>query len=224
MASASIPLPTDPRFIDLTGRVFGRLTVVGYAGKVKGKTSWNCRCICGKGVVAKGNGLQQGDTRSCGCLHDDAARERLTTHGKCKTAEYRSWCAMLSRCTDPNSKVFSDYGGRGITVCERWREFENFLEDLGEKPTPNHSIDRVNNNGDYEPTNCRWATRTQQARNRRARKSKLWFTGIQFKKGGYEARIQTNGKRLCLGTFSTLEEAATVRKEAELKYWRETNE
>ena len=171
----SMTPPTDKRFRNLTGQTFGRLTVEYYAGmatyKTGNKTRWNCSCECGAEHVVTGGSLKSGHTKSCGCLNREMNLARSTKHGAAgrgrTTPEYRTWIKMLGRCTNPTNDAFHLYGGRGITVCERWlNSFENFLEDMGLKP-PGRSLDRINNSLGYSPDNCRWATRTEQNRNTR---------------------------------------------------------
>lgn len=126
---------------------------------------WLCRCDCGSEMMTTSHHLREGHTKSCGCLQ----REVVTKHGQCSTIKsntYSSWDHMVQRCTNPNLKQHEDYGGRGIRVCDRWKEFKNFLEDMGKCPF-RYSIDRIDNNKGYYKKNCRWATRKQQARNTR---------------------------------------------------------
>lgn len=156
------------RRLDLTGKTFGRLTVSGF-GHVRGqRTIWRCVCSCGNLIEVIGKNLANGNTSSCGCLHSDEVRTRLTTHGLTHSTEFNSWRGMIERCTSPVCGRFKDYGGRGIQVCERWLSFQAFITDMGMKPTPKHTIERENNEGNYEPGNCIWATRAVQSLNRRA--------------------------------------------------------
>jgi hypothetical protein len=162
---------------DLRGRVFGRLTVVGYEGvRRHGKRPyhyWICRCSCSPSVdfPAKGESLRGGNTKSCGCLKEETKCAMATLrrkHGRSGSKEFHTWGQMIQRCRNPRHPRYSDWGGRGIAVCPRWREsFAAFLEDMGEAPTPKHTIDRIDNDRGYEPGNCRWATTAEQNRNSR---------------------------------------------------------
>jgi hypothetical protein len=159
------------RAIDITGKTFGCWVVLArHPERYRGRARWLCRCGCGVERVVLGTSLRRGISKSCrGC--------GLQKHGHCRkgrqTRVYQAWHSMLQRCCNPANRSYANYGGRGICVCERWRSFVNFLADMGEPP-PGLSIDRINNDGNYAPGNCRWATPSQQTQNRRpAKKSKL---------------------------------------------------
>lgn len=155
------------QFIDLTGRKFGRLTVIRRVGKRKGgDIKWACECQCGQNIIVSANHLKDGHTKSCGCLRHEISSIRMTKHGMSKTLTYRTWASMKSRCQNPNEPRYKDYGGRGISVCDRWLKFENFLEDMGEKPR-GLTLDRKNNDRGYCKENCKWSSKQEQARNRR---------------------------------------------------------
>lgn len=178
---------------------------------------WNCVCDCGKETIVAGMNLRNDHTKSCGCFHLDAVR----THGLARTKTYISWISMKTRCSNKNDKYkYGIYGGRGITICDRWlNSFENFLEDMGKRPK-NHTLDRIDSTGNYEPDNCRWATPLQQARNRRLNKrSRFGVAGISIENNKYRVRIRMNGKHKQLGTFFDLDEARKCRLQAEKKYW-----
>ena len=175
-ASAVAKLPY--RVKDILGQKFGRLTVISFSHsqKFKAGTSavWRCLCQCGKTVLIRGAHLRSGNTSSCKC----ANREKITKHGhsvggkdgKSASSLYKCWSSMKNRCENRRCHNYSNYGGRGISVCERWRNsFANFLADVGPKPSPELSLDRINNNGNYEPGNVRWATASQQRLNTRRR-------------------------------------------------------
>lgn len=150
------------RFIDLSGQRFGMLTVQQCAPS-ESRTYWKCRCDCGNGKIVESGNLKSGHTASCGC--------KTLKHGhgspKWRSPEFRSWSAMRERCNCPTARGYADYGGRGITICARWRDFKKFLQDMGPRPSAAHTIDRKNTNGNYDPDNCHWATPKQQIRNRR---------------------------------------------------------
>lgn len=147
-----------------TGTRFGNLIVQSQAPTKDKKLWWNCLCDCGNQCVVSGIGLRAGNNTTCGArLH---VAERFTKHGMYKSPTYYSWGNMVARCVNPKATAFKDYGGRGVTVCECWLKFENFLADMGECP-PGLTIDRKNNNGNYEPGNCRWVDRSTQQLNRR---------------------------------------------------------
>lgn len=154
-------------FNDLMGQRFNRLTAIGMIGRSKnGYIIWECFCDCGNMTNVTSDKLRNKHTQSCGCLRRDRAREKNTTHGKYYHRIYSIWRGILSRCNNPNHDAFSNYGGRGIQVCERWLKFENFFADMGDPPE-GLTIDRINVNGNYEPNNCRWATWSKQNLNKR---------------------------------------------------------
>jgi hypothetical protein len=153
-----------PPFIDLTDRRFGRLTVLRRIGTTSyGQPQWLCRCDCGKETTPMGNSLRSGLTTSCGCLR----LETVTEHGETGSPEFTVWQMMIQRCENPKTKSYPRYGGRGITVCDRWREsFAAFLEDMGKRPSAAHTLERGDNDQGYNPENCRWATPLEQGRNK----------------------------------------------------------
>jgi hypothetical protein len=207
--------------IDLKGKIFGRLTVIEEAGKNKyGAFWWKCKCECGNIKKVYGMNLTRGLTKSCGCLRIEKTVQRSTTHGKFHTFAYKVWADMLQRCNNPNSSSYQDYGGRGITVCERWQKFENFFEDMGERLYSNLTIERVDNSKGYSPDNCVWADKFVQARNKRIFKNnKTGVKGVCWQKSNkkYAAYIWIDGKQKYLGSFNAMNKAAIARKEAELK-------
>lgn len=148
------------------GDRFGRLIVTGSeAVRSASKLKWACLCDCGTKRLVLAYQLKSGKTRSCGCYKADLERARGEGSRK-KRPEYESWCHMNGRCFNKNHHKYARYGGRGITVCDRWRDsFDTFYADMGPRPTPSHSIDRINNNDSYLPENCRWATPSEQTRN-----------------------------------------------------------
>lgn len=161
---------------DITGRRFGRLVAVELTPERLGASRgavWLCRCDCGAEIKTIAGSLKKGNTKSCGCLKLDIARERFLSHGQSRSPMYKIWSGMHQRCACPKHKAYPRYGGRGIAVCPEWDDFETFLRDMGPRPTPKHSIERNNNDGPYAPWNCRWATEEEQQRNRR---NNRWIT------------------------------------------------
>ena len=188
--------------IDLTAQRFGRLLVQGCVGSNKhGVRLWRCACDCGQQTVVQRGNLTGGNTRSCGCLKRemDSARlaEQNQKHGMTRTPTYKSWRGMLSRCNNPNDIGFTNYGARGITVCERWRKFEHFLEDVGERPSPKHSIDRIDGTRGYEPCNTRWSLPAVQANNKRNNR-RISFHGRTQTVAQWAAELGADGRVLGL--------------------------
>ena len=169
--------------LNLTGQEFGRLKVIARNGTNQhGKTTWLCRCSCGNNAIVIGSCLTSGHTSSCGCLQKESdaengrkSRDKVKTHGGHKDRLYRIWASMLDRCRNHKFKQYKDYGGRGIMVCEEWHDYANFREwacNNGYDENAEYSkctLDRINNNGNYEPSNCRWVDMKTQAHNRRKR-------------------------------------------------------
>lgn len=164
-----VPKPTNHRFKDIEGQTFAELTVVAYAGSTKGRAKWYCVCSCGNIAIIGAGLLRSGHTKSCGCVKAKRFKELITTQGGLSDSpEYKIWASMKARCYLPSDTNYYNYGAKGVTMDESWRcDFVAFLTHVGRRPSPDHSIDRINNTKGYFPGNVRWATRYQQNRNTR---------------------------------------------------------
>lgn len=206
-----------PKFVDRKGQRFGRLLVVEEAGRnALKKVVWRCLCDCGKETVVPSGGLVTGNTTSCGCF----LKEKITKHGSWKKASYNTWRAMMRRCYKQHDKDYPRYGGKGVSVCERWHDYQNFAADMGE-PVGDETLDRKDVYGNYEPGNCRWAGVQTQNRNLRVRAtSKTGVTGVsQTVHGTYMAKVTVLKKSFYSKCFKTIEEAIAARKELERLHW-----
>lgn len=155
------------RAIDLTGQKFNKLAVIERAGSDTAGATWRCLCDCGKESVVSAGKLKSGHTKSCGCHRDEMIGKTHRTHGMAnKSTTYRTWKEMRQRCNNPNATQYKWYGQRGITICPSWAEYQNFLADMGERPS-GKTLDRINPDGNYSPENCRWATAKEQAESNR---------------------------------------------------------
>ena len=201
----------------MIGQRFGRLLVLSEFDIPKGVRRYVCQCDCGNRSIVRGNSLRTGHTSSCGCAQRERAATSNITHGDTTggkwSAEYTCWKAMLQRVRAKEGLAYKDYVQRGITVCERWQKFENFLADMGRRPSPKHSIDRRDNDGNYEPGNCRWATRVQQMHNQGMRRNNTsGHKGVRWceRLHKWVAQINLNGVRKHLGCFREKEAAVAA--------------
>lgn len=196
VSHAMNPVPSNVK--DMTGLVFGRLTVESFSGinSVGRCAEWICRCSCGVVKAIRGLCLRQGKTQSCGCLNKERGplkggyRHGLGGRG-CRHELYATWSMMRRRCQNPNDECYHNYGGRGIKVCERWDLIANFVADMHPRPSKKHTLERVNNDGDYEPSNCIWATRIENNNNTRATHF-LEFDGKRMSVRQWERHLNWN--------------------------------
>lgn len=196
---------------DFTPETFGRLTTLGPAFRI-GKESWQvCKCQCDNMVVVRTGHVNSGGTTSCGCYHREVMVVRSTKHGLREHSLYKTWNSMIQRCCNSKHPYYADYGGRGITVCDRWREsFLNFLADMGERPE-NCSIDRIDNSRGYEPGNCRWATQKEQCNNQRRNRLLTYNDKTQtLAQWSRELNFPKNLICACLHRGWGVEEALTI--------------
>ncbi len=213
--------------LNLTGQTFGRFTVGEKSKSDDSGSCWVCRCSCGTEKIIRASHLQSGRVVSCGCFRKEQVLKAHTKHGDAsagnKAPEYFVWRNMIYRVTIPVSQYYKDYGGRGITICDEWlgkHGYENFIKVMGRKPTLKHSLDRINNDGNYEPSNCRWATASEQGRNKRlSPKNKTGIAGVTLKKGRYYVYVSLSGIKHYIGSYIDINDARKARIEGEKKYW-----
>lgn len=198
--------------IELCGQIFGRLTVVSEAESVKGRRRVLCQCTCGNTKVIRVELLRNGKAKSCGCLRSELVATKNQIHGGAGSPEYQAWANMMQRCYNAENCRYEQYGGRGIRVCNRWHDASLFLADMGPKPSPDHSLERTDNNANYSPQNCIWATAHQQQRNT-SRTTKVSFRGALWclTDLSKESGVSRSTLRRRLAKGMTAEEAIAVK-------------
>jgi hypothetical protein len=209
------------KLIDLTGKIFGRLTVRYRIEQDNKHVYWMCVCSCGNEKPIRGSPLTSDKIKSCGCFQIESATLRGLsnhTHQMTGTATYGSWRAMMRRCYESAAESYSRYGGAGIEVCPSWHAFENFFADMGIRPEGT-TLDRKDGSKNYEPENCRWSTPEQQAQNRRKiKETRSKYKGIVFDRGKWRAKLMVGGKVIELGRYDLEEDAAKAYDDAVPKY------
>lgn len=201
---------------EMVGKVFHRLTVLEELKERKGgNVCYECECVCGNIVKVKGKYLRNGDTKSCGCLNIEKITQQgyqNKKHGFSNLPEYNVYTGMVSRCTNKDNKRYYRYGARGIDVCDRWLEsFENFYKDMGERPSKKHQIDRIDNNGNYEPVNCHWVLPYENAINKEFKPGKLGIRNIYKDKKSYYTVLRRQGKKRVSSYQSSIDKAVEIR-------------
>ncbi|WWT40487.1 deoxyuridine 5'-triphosphate nucleotidohydrolase [Staphylococcus phage PT94] len=202
-----------------SGDIINNLKIINEEPKNKhGKRQYKCQCLlCGSETIELATNIKTGRKTSCGCDYGQKISDSMMKHGgrKNHTSEYSSWCAMKTRCYNKNYHSYHRYGGRGIIVCDKWRDsFDNFLEDMGEKPFKNYQLDRIDNNGNYEPSNCRWVSPKENSNNRKKPENKTGYTGIYFreKTSRFLVSMSHNRKNIYIGSYKSIEQALEARK------------